>query len=1303
MGGPFRVRWGTHRAIQTSLAVMASMLPATNTDLQGQALTEIRDINPDPVRLTRLRPGGGTGGRVNGLAVTDEGETLYAASEWGGLYKSTDGGETWRHLDGHVPTATWDVAVDPSDPDKVYATSFYDGKVQSLAGINVSTDGGLTWTRPPTASAPSGSFTSPPRRDEPSAFGIAIDPDAPDNVYIGTNTGLAISNDAGATWRFVDPTPNDRADDIWDVVVHDGGVIDLVGDDGHRRSVDGGNSWTTATSFPLPGPSMAPSITVSPDEPYVLFATVANVIYESDDGGNSWPTVLANPESSPQGRIPFVRTNHRSGAGYDLWFGDRRLFRTRATTPTPPGPGGTPRAPINSWTGGFVSGAHLDVGDLAFVLEPGESDDACPVAFSNDGGVYVNTETANPACQSPEWKEPDVTPHALWLWGMDGADQPSLVAEDVYFGTQDNGVFGTIEAGGANPGWVFGEPGDVFDAAAEPGASQYTLQGAQVILNLGDRALANRVQLATSPPGNIAGFTFGVQAVRFGSGRTVLLTSSGAFITQDVTANPVVWTQLGASSQPAERMCSIQVASGPTGVTFYVRTISGPGACNARTPDDVWRFDGTDPGGAWAEVDPPSGSGGFGAFAVDPGNPERLIASHLPQGGADPSMVTSTDGGVSWTPMPSLDALMSGGGVFRPANRRGPTGFTGFLGYPQPSLVAISPEDPGLVVAGGIDSGVFASFNGGVTWRLITDPIDGAPHIPRPRFAHFSHERGLTSRGNQQWHQNVSGTIGAAENNDRFGRPLASSDFNGDGFEDLAIGIPDEGLEGVRDVGTIREVGAVSVLYGSENRLTAQNDQQWHQNSPGVLGAAERSDHFGAALAAGDFDGDGFGDLAVGVPDEGLEGVQDVGTIDRVGAIGVFYGSPAGLTANGDQQWHQDSPGVLGAAERNDHFGSALAAGDFNGDGLADLAIGAPDEGLEGVQGVGTIERVGAVSVFYGSTRGLSATGNQQWHQDSPEVLGAAERDDRFGSALGAGDFNGDGFADLAIGVPHEGLEGIPDVGVIREVGAVSVLYGSSEGLAASGNQQWHQNVPGIVGVAESGDHFGAALAAGDFNGDGRTDLAIGAPDEGLEGVEGVGSVPRAGAVAGLFGTSAGLSETGNQQWHQDSPGVLDVAERGDRYGAALAADDFNGDARADLAIGAPGEGIEDTQGSAMIPRAGAVGVLYGSAAGLGSAGNRQFHQDVPGVLGVAERSDLFGSALGRGDFDGDGFADLAIGVPDEDLEGVAGAGTIRNVGAVNVLYGAWEVVHVYVGTQGRGVWRIGFQLDPPDVFDPVP
>src|SRR4029453_7631473 len=154
------------------------------------------------------------------------------------------------------------------------------------------------------------------------------------------------------------------------------------------------------------------------------------------------------------------------------------------------------------------------------------------------------------------------------------------------------------------------------------------------------------------------------------------------------------------------------------------------------------------------------------------------------------------------------------------------------------------------------------------------------------------------------------------------------TDFNGDGFADLAVGVPFEDVVAIND-----GAGAVNVLYGSSTGLTASGDQFWTQDATGT-DTSEAGDNFGGFVATGDFDGDGFTDLAIGVP------FENVGAIVNAGAVNVLYGSNVGLTDEGAQFWTQDSSGVLDAAEDFDNFGTSLAAGDFNGDGRSDLAIG---------------------------------------------------------------------------------------------------------------------------------------------------------------------------------------------------------------------------------------------------------------------------------------------------------------------------------------------------------------------------
>lgn len=484
-------------------------------------------------------------------------------------------------------------------------------------------------------------------------------------------------------------------------------------------------------------------------------------------------------------------------------------------------------------------------------------------------------------------------------------------------------------------------------------------------------------------------------------------------------------------------------------------------------------------------------------------------------------------------------------------------------------------------------------------------------------------------------------------------------DFDGDGYADLAVGTPGEDLKGKRDV------GAVQVLYGSPSGVTAR-DQLWHQGRRGVKGALEKYDGFGATVASGDFDADGFADLAIGIPGE------DVGATGNAGAVQVLYGSSSGLTAR-DQVWHQGKAGVPGANEADDRFGEELAVGDFDADGYVDLAVGIPGED------VGSIADAGTVTVLRGSASGLTSSGAVKIRQGLNGLPSQPGLREGFGNALSTGDVNGDGRADLVVVVSFEADSlGAGDSETDDAVPAVHVILGGPAGLVTSGSQffglgalgftgEWyvagrvlhdvngdgpddlaltvldrrngtrslavlHGHGDGLhvatlppvsaVGVdavwaspfndGESGSHtewlFAGRLAVGDLTGDGYADLAMGATRLNGNAIA---------AVAILPGTGSGLA-TSFVEWPISIPDVFDSSVPA----GLLQVLPLSGASHEWLVVGAPATSI----GSDLA--AGAVGVLQGTAAGAPGP-VAWWHQDSPGVKGGAEEGDWFGVLAG--------------------------------------------------------------------------
>jgi len=457
------------------------------------------------------------------------------------------------------------------------------------------------------------------------------------------------------------------------------------------------------------------------------------------------------------------------------------------------------------------------------------------------------------------------------------------------------------------------------------------------------------------------------------------------------------------------------------------------------------------------------------------------------------------------------------------------------------------------------------------------------------------------------WYQTPGWSCGGLSPADPF-------DFNGDSFDDMALGAPGE------DIDAIADAGAVNVIYGSKDGPQVDGDDLFYQDLSTIEGLSEAGDRFGDGLASGDFNGDGHAELVIAAPKD------DVGTVVNGGLINVIMGADDGLVGEGGQLWHRDSPGVQGAAGRGDRFGAAVAAGDFDDDGFVDLAVGVPGDKVNGEDGAGS------VSVLYGTKQGLSGSDDQIWSQDSAGIVGIAGAGDGFGAALAVGDFNRDGHDDLAIGAPGD------IVGGAEGAGQIHILYGSDTGLTATGNDRLHQGTSGVPGKPQAGDKFGAALAVGDFDGDGYDDIAVGVPGESSKEKSSIGKVNV------LFGGPAGVTSAGSELWSQASKGVGSRPQARDRFGAALASADFDDDGFDDLAVGVPGENL------AGFANTGAVNLLYGKANGLSPRAGNAVGQGRNGLVGTPEAGDRFGASMRALDVNGNGRWDLVVGMPGEDL-----------------------------------------------------
>jgi hypothetical protein len=453
---------------------------------------------------------------------------------------------------------------------------------------------------------------------------------------------------------------------------------------------------------------------------------------------------------------------------------------------------------------------------------------------------------------------------------------------------------------------------------------------------------------------------------------------------------------------------------------------------------------------------------------------------------------------------------------------------------------------------------------------------------------------------------------------------IAIGDVNGDGFADLILGDPAADVE----EGNRRDAGKVYVIFGRSSLENIYDLAKYHADM--VVTGARPGDMLGTAVAVGDINGDGRLDLIIGAA--GVDGPDGLPERRRdAGAVYVIYGRPNPNKLidifDGDQDItiYGETPG--------DRFGASAATGDLNGDGIADLIVGATD--ADGPRK----ERAnaGQVYVLFGSTSFPKTIDLARRNADMT-VFGR-NATDQLGSIVVSAEVNGDSFADVIIAAPQADGPGNGR----NNAGEVYIIFGATTLPARVDLAKDRPDVT-IYG-ADASDTLGVSVAVGDLDGDSFADIAIGAP--GASGPQ--NKRPGAGEVYVLRGGALFQSVYDFAVGQYDM--IIYGAEAGDRLGRAVASGQIGGasfdEPFWDIVLGADSaDGPENGRRNA-----GEAYLILGQSPLPKTIDLAARDAPVAAVFVGAEADDRLGSAAIAGDLDGDGLAEVILGALNADGE----------------------------------------------------
>jgi hypothetical protein len=464
-----------------------------------------------------------------------------------------------------------------------------------------------------------------------------------------------------------------------------------------------------------------------------------------------------------------------------------------------------------------------------------------------------------------------------------------------------------------------------------------------------------------------------------------------------------------------------------------------------------------------------------------------------------------------------------------------------------------------------LDNGNYSVATGTTTWKYQL-PIggdtwgDGTQHTIRIR----------SKDGAGNYSSEIVRTV----------RKGVNKDINGDGYTDLAVGAEYFSTQ----------KGRAYIFEGGASGVSGQDLSSTGSASTTLTGEATNS-YFGKSVALGDINGDGYADIAVGADFY----------LSQPGSVYIFEGSQTGIQ-DLDLSGSGSADTILEGEVIEDRFGFTLAMGDVNGDGYADLAVGAHYYGSE----------QGKVYIFNGSSSGISDQ-DLSSSGSADTVLAGEASNNNFGWSIALGDVDGDGFSDCAIGA----------YGYNSLQGRVYIFEGGGSGISDQDLSGTGTADTTLTGGATS-NRFGSCVSFGDVDGDGYADIAVGAQQYDM----GRGRVYIfEGSIAGISDQGTGTADT-----------TLTCGDGSQLFGVYLTLGDTDADSYADLAVGAMN--YSSQKGRVYIFEGGNSGISDQDLSASGSA---------DAILTGETASTVFGIASAIGDFNSDGYSDVCIGATNYD------------------------------------------------------